>query len=354
MKTLHMVTADPFRTPTFTPFADPDWFFFATGGANLRDAGGRARRSRRGRARASPGTTATSRTRSPRPGPGWSGPACRRTSATPVWTDHTDVRPTMLTPARTEGRLPDRRSGRGRAALRLDALPSDAACSSETLLRLGAGLQAAHGVLRLVRDVHARRLDAGSRQRLVRRRQHVHEDRKRQSATLTTRRDALMARDPDGLEQRRSSRRQALNETRTKDVDQSAESLINSREGPGRRVLSRFTSEGSSSRHRAGLEPFERQARVAAAMEPRAPDGRRPRTCASPGACGPRAGSARARGAEAARLRRRRRAVVELDARRRGARARSSVGLALDLGLVDLLDLVARMREPVRERRRRS
>jgi hypothetical protein len=33
MKTLHMVTADPFRTPTFTPFADPDWFFFATGGS---------------------------------------------------------------------------------------------------------------------------------------------------------------------------------------------------------------------------------------------------------------------------------------------------------------------------------
>jgi len=33
MKTLHMVTADLFRTPTFTPFADPDWFFFATGGA---------------------------------------------------------------------------------------------------------------------------------------------------------------------------------------------------------------------------------------------------------------------------------------------------------------------------------
>src|SRR5436305_8051713 len=31
MNTLHMVTADPFRTPTFTPFADPDWFFFATG-----------------------------------------------------------------------------------------------------------------------------------------------------------------------------------------------------------------------------------------------------------------------------------------------------------------------------------
>jgi hypothetical protein len=34
MKTLHMVTADPFRAPTFTPFADPNWFFFATGGAS--------------------------------------------------------------------------------------------------------------------------------------------------------------------------------------------------------------------------------------------------------------------------------------------------------------------------------
>jgi hypothetical protein len=32
MKTLHMITADPFRTPTFTPFADPAWFFFATSG----------------------------------------------------------------------------------------------------------------------------------------------------------------------------------------------------------------------------------------------------------------------------------------------------------------------------------
>jgi hypothetical protein len=31
MKTLHMITADPFRTPTFTPFAHANWFFFATG-----------------------------------------------------------------------------------------------------------------------------------------------------------------------------------------------------------------------------------------------------------------------------------------------------------------------------------
>jgi len=30
MKTLHMITAHPFRDPTFTPFADPNWFFFAS------------------------------------------------------------------------------------------------------------------------------------------------------------------------------------------------------------------------------------------------------------------------------------------------------------------------------------
>ena len=30
-QTLHMITADPMRTPTFTLFADPNWFFFATG-----------------------------------------------------------------------------------------------------------------------------------------------------------------------------------------------------------------------------------------------------------------------------------------------------------------------------------
>src|SRR5256884_95364 len=32
MRTLHMMSADQFRNPTFTPFADPNWFFFATGG----------------------------------------------------------------------------------------------------------------------------------------------------------------------------------------------------------------------------------------------------------------------------------------------------------------------------------
>ena len=50
---------------------------------------------------------------------------------------------------------------------------------------------------------------------------------------------------------------------------------------------------------------------------------------------------------------RRRAAVVELDALGEAAQ-RFVRRFALDLGLVDLLDLVARVREPVRERRRRS
>ena len=99
MKTLHMITADPFRTPTFTPFADPDWFFFATGGTT-------------------PATCATpaacafipARTNSSfawnhgdiqdeiastwigMVGPGVDQSATDDTT----WTDHTDLRPTML------------------------------------------------------------------------------------------------------------------------------------------------------------------------------------------------------------------------------------------------------------------
>jgi predicted transcriptional regulator len=96
MKTLHMVTADPFRTPTFTPFADPDWFFFASN---------------------SPATCATQAACAFIPGRtsqsfAWNhgdiqdeiastwvgvvGPGVKNASDYTGWTDHTDVRPTML------------------------------------------------------------------------------------------------------------------------------------------------------------------------------------------------------------------------------------------------------------------
>jgi hypothetical protein len=97
MKTLHMVTADRWRTPTFTPFADPDWFFFASG---------------------TPATCATDAACASIPprGPssfawnhgdiqdeiastwiGLVGPGIANVGVdSTTWTDHTDLRPTML------------------------------------------------------------------------------------------------------------------------------------------------------------------------------------------------------------------------------------------------------------------
>src|SRR6266516_4207213 len=99
MKTLHMITADPFRTPTFTPFADPDWFFFATSGTTPATC-------------ATPGACAFIPARTNQSfawnhgditdeiastwvgyvGPGIEGLGVDGTT----WSDHTDVRPTIL------------------------------------------------------------------------------------------------------------------------------------------------------------------------------------------------------------------------------------------------------------------
>jgi len=99
MKTLHMITADPFRTPTFTPFADPDWFFFATGGATPATC-------------ATPGACAfiparTSQSFAWNHGDiqdeiastwvGYVGPGIEEIGIdSTTWSDHTDVRPTIL------------------------------------------------------------------------------------------------------------------------------------------------------------------------------------------------------------------------------------------------------------------
>ena len=95
-RTLHMVTADPNRTPTFTLFADPNWFFFATGGATC----------------ATPADCASIPARTSQSFAwnhgdiqdeiastwvGYVGPGIRHLGQTgKVWTDHTDVRPTMM------------------------------------------------------------------------------------------------------------------------------------------------------------------------------------------------------------------------------------------------------------------
>jgi hypothetical protein len=99
MNTLHMVTADPFRTPTFTPFADPNWFFFATGGTTPATC-------------ATPGACAfiparTSQSFAWNHGDiqdeiastwiGMVGPGVANNGVdNSTWSDHTDLRPTIL------------------------------------------------------------------------------------------------------------------------------------------------------------------------------------------------------------------------------------------------------------------
>ena len=133
--TLHMVTADPFRTPTFTLFADPNWFFFATGGG----------------ACATPGQCATIPPRSDQSFAwnhgdiqdeiastwvGYVGPGVKNDGTSDVWTDHTDVRPTMLTLLG----LKDDYVRDGRTVVQplyAWAVPQTLRAHRETLIRLG-------------------------------------------------------------------------------------------------------------------------------------------------------------------------------------------------------------------------
>jgi hypothetical protein len=140
MKTLHMVTADPFRTPTFTPFADPDWFFFATGGATPATCG-------------TPAACAFIPMRGPSSfawnhgdiqdeiastWAGYVGPGIKHLGDTnSVWTDHTDHRPTVLTLLG----LRDDYNTDGRTVIQIaheNALPVSLRVHHPSLERLGA------------------------------------------------------------------------------------------------------------------------------------------------------------------------------------------------------------------------
>jgi len=133
-KTLHMVTADPFRTPTYTLFADPDWFFFATSGGVCATQAGcafiPARTSQsfawnHGDIQDEIATTWV----------GYVGPGVRHLGTSDVWTDHTDVRPTMLTALG----LKDDYVHDGRSVIQLlygGAVPSTVNAHRETLTRL--------------------------------------------------------------------------------------------------------------------------------------------------------------------------------------------------------------------------
>ena len=133
MKALHMITADPQRTPTLTMFAQPDWFFFA-GAPNCN----------------SPCITVP--TTPPTSTFAWNhggiqpeiatiwlglvGPGVRNNGDDATWADHTDVRPTMLNLVG----LGDSYVHDGRVLIdQLDAsaVPQSLRAHRETLRRLG-------------------------------------------------------------------------------------------------------------------------------------------------------------------------------------------------------------------------
>ncbi|TMJ05087.1 MAG: hypothetical protein E6H01_03560 [Bacillati bacterium ANGP1] len=132
-KTLHMVTANPARTPTFTLFGDANYFFFA-GATNC----------------TSPCVTIPPRNNSSF---AWNhgsiqddivniwagivGPGVRKLGDLDSWTDHTDLRPTMLALLG----LADDYETDGRAVVEplfAWAVPQALVAHRETLLRLGA------------------------------------------------------------------------------------------------------------------------------------------------------------------------------------------------------------------------
>jgi hypothetical protein len=133
MKALHMITADPQRTPTLTMFAQPDWFFFA-GAPNCNSP-----------CITVPTTPPTSTFAwnhggiQPEIATTWLGlvgPGVRNNGDDATWADHTDVRPTMLNLVG----LGDSYVHDGRVLIdQLDAsaVPQSLRAHRETLRRLG-------------------------------------------------------------------------------------------------------------------------------------------------------------------------------------------------------------------------
>ena len=222
MKALHMVTADPFRTPTFTPFADPDWFFFATGGANC----------------AAPADCAFIPPRSSQSFAwnhgdiqdeiastwvGMVGPGVKTDPNYTGWTDHTDVRPTMMTLLG----LKDDYQTDGRAVVEplFDwAVPQTLRAHRETLLRLGEvykQVTASFGSFAMYTLVASTKaLASGSSTD-----DSTYTTIEGKIADLTTQRDALMAQIRTGLNNAQFAG-QALNEQQAKGWIASAQSLI--------------------------------------------------------------------------------------------------------------------------------
>jgi hypothetical protein len=223
MKTLHMVTADPARTPTFTPFADPNWFFFASGtpatcATPVACAFIPARTSQsfawnHGDIQDEIASTWV----------GYVGPGVKNTGDYAGWTDHTDVRPTMLTMLG----LKDDYETDGRAVVQplYDwAVPQTLRAHRETLLRLGdvyKQLTAPFGTFGMRTLVaSSRALGSGTAAD-----DSTYTSITGQISTLTSQRDALAAQIRTALNDAQFANR-PLNEQQAKSWISQAQSLI--------------------------------------------------------------------------------------------------------------------------------
>jgi len=222
-KTLHMVTADPFRTPTFTLFAEADWFFFASATPAIC---------------ATPAACALIPARSNSSFAwnhggiqdevaniwvGFVGPGIRHMGeVSDIWTDHTDLRPTILTLIG----LKDDYGHDGRAVVEFLydwAVPQTLIAHRETLLRLGAiykQLNAPFGKFAMDTLIASTRAlasnDSGDA---------TYTSIENMIADLTAQRDALAAQIKAALDAAAFERR-ALNEQQAKDWINQTQSLL--------------------------------------------------------------------------------------------------------------------------------
>jgi hypothetical protein len=134
---LHMVTVDPQRTPTLVMFANPDYFFFR-GGASCFPISAQVSTACLSQSSGFAWNHGDFQPDIVTTWLGMVGPGIKHLGKTDeIWSDHTDVRPTILALVR----LKDDYSGDGRVmveAIKSSALPRSLRAHSETLRELGA------------------------------------------------------------------------------------------------------------------------------------------------------------------------------------------------------------------------
>ncbi len=131
LQALHMVNADPNRTPTFTMFGNPDFFFQASNCSGVAECANPAFAWNHGDIQQEIGNTWV----------GMVGPGIRHNGIdSKTWTDHTNLRPTMMTLLG----LRDDYLNDGRVlveALTTKATPHALIAHRETVLQLGAAYE---------------------------------------------------------------------------------------------------------------------------------------------------------------------------------------------------------------------